>query len=123
MQKKFGLPVRKDVPLIGVVSRLTYQKGFQLVVQEMANLMQFDVQFVLLGTGYENFEHDFTYFAGRYPDKCSVSINFDVDLAQQIYAGCDMFLMPSAFEPCGLSQLISMRYGTFADRSPDRWVT
>lgn len=112
LQKKFGLPVRKDVPLIGVVSRLTYQKGFQLVVQEMANLMQFDVQFVLLGTGYENFEHDFTYFAGRYPDKCSVSINFDVDLAQQIYAGCDMFLMPSAFEPCGLSQLISMRYGT-----------
>lgn len=97
LQKKFGLPVRKDVPLIGVVSRLTYQKGFQLVVQEMANLMQFDVQFVLLGTGYENFEHDFTYFAGRYPDKCSVSINFDVDLAQQIYAGCDMFLMPSAF--------------------------
>lgn len=112
LQKKFGLPVRKDVPLIGVVSRLTYQKGFQLVVQEMANLMQFDVQFVLLGTGYENFEHDFTYFAGRYPDKCSVSINFDVNLAQQIYAGCDMFLMPSAFEPCGLSQLISMRYGT-----------
>ena len=112
LQKKFGLPVRKDVPLIGVVSRLTYQKGFQLVVQEMANLMQFDVQFVLLGTGYENFEHDFTYFAGRYPDKCSVSIDFDVNLAQQIYAGCDMFLMPSAFEPCGLSQLISMRYGT-----------
>lgn len=112
LQKKFGLPVRKDVPLIGVVSRLTYQKGFQLVVEEMANLMQFDVQFILLGTGYPNFEHDFSYFAGRYPEKCSVSISFDVDLAQQIYAGCDMFLMPSAFEPCGLSQLISMRYGT-----------
>ncbi|KRL86132.1 glycogen synthase GlgA [Ligilactobacillus apodemi] len=112
LQEKFGLPVRKDVPLIGVVSRLTYQKGFQLVVQEMANLMQFDVQFVLLGTGYANFEHDFNYFAGRYPDKCSVAIDFDVDLAQQIYAGCDLFLMPSAFEPCGLSQLISMRYGT-----------
>ena len=112
LQKKFGLPVKPDVPLIGIVSRLTYQKGFQLVSQEMSNLMQFNVQLVVLGTGYDNFEHDFRYFSGRYPEKCSACIDFDVELAQQIYAGCDMFLMPSAFEPCGLSQMISMRYGT-----------
>ena len=112
LQKKFGLPVKPDVPLIGIVSRLTYQKGFQLVSQEMSNLMQFNVQLVVLGTGYANFEHDFRYFSGRYPEKCSACIDFDVELAQQIYAGCDMFLMPSAFEPCGLSQMISMRYGT-----------
>ena len=112
LQQKFGLPVRKDVPLIGIVSRLTYQKGFQLVVSEMENLLQFDVQVVVLGTGYPDLEHDFWYFGDKYPDKCGVKIDFDVNLAQEIYAGCDMFLMPSAFEPCGLSQMISMRYGT-----------
>lgn len=112
LQKKFGLKVDPKVPLIGIVSRLTYQKGFQLVVSEMENLLQFNVQVVVLGTGYHNFEHDFRYFAGKYPDKCGVMIDFDVNLAQQIYAGCDMFLMPSAFEPCGLSQMIAMRYGT-----------
>lgn len=112
LQKKFGLPVRKNVPLLGVVSRLTYQKGFKLLVSEMENLLQFDVQFVLLGTGYADLEHDFSYFAQHYPQKCSVKIDFDVTLAQQIYGGCDLFLMPSAFEPCGLSQMMAMRYGT-----------
>ncbi|WP_281165721.1 glycogen synthase GlgA [Liquorilactobacillus sicerae] len=112
LQTAFGLPVRKDLPLIGVVSRLTYQKGFKLLVAEMENLLQFDVQLVLLGTGYQDLEHDFRYFAQRYPQKCAVKIDFDVTLAQQIYAGCDLFLMPSAFEPCGLSQMMAMRYGT-----------
>lgn len=111
LQKIFGLPVRSDVPVIGVVSRLTYQKGFQLVVAELNNLLQFDLQFILLGTGYPDLEHSFKYFNEQYPDKCGVKIGFDIELAQQIYAGCDMFLMPSAFEPCGLSQMISMRYG------------
>ena len=95
-----------------MVSRLTAQKGFQLVVSEMQNLVQFNVQVIVLGTGDANFEHDFRYFADTYPEKVGAAITFDVGLAQRIYAGADMFLMPSAFEPCGLSQMISMRYGT-----------
>ncbi|KRN89989.1 glycogen synthase GlgA [Ligilactobacillus ceti] len=112
LQKEYQLPVRDDVPVIGVVSRLTDQKGFQLVLEEMENLLQFDIQFVLLGTGYQKYEEAFKYFAQRYPDKCGVKITFDIKQAQEIYAGSDLFLMPSAFEPCGLSQMISMRYGT-----------
>jgi starch synthase len=112
LQQIFNLPQRPNVALIGVVSRLTYQKGFKLLVAELENLLQFDVQFVLLGTGYADLEHDFGYFATKYPEKCSVRIGFDIELAQQIYAGCDLFLMPSAFEPCGLSQMLAMRYGT-----------
>ena len=112
LQKEFGLPQRKDVSVIAMVSRLTAQKGFQLVVSEMQNLVQFDVQVIVLGTGDANFEHDFRYFADTYPEKVGAAITFDVGLAQRIYAGADMFLMPSAFEPCGLSQMISMRYGT-----------
>lgn len=112
LQKSFDLPVRPEVPVIGIVSRLTYQKGFHLLLQEMENLMQFDVQLVLIGTGDPAFERQFQYFGGKYPNKASIQIAFDVNLAQKVYAGVDMFLMPSAFEPCGLSQMISMRYGT-----------
>lgn len=112
LQKYLDLPVRPDVPVIGIVSRLTYQKGFHLLLQEMENLMKFDVQLVLIGTGDPNFENQFHYFGGKYPTKASIHIAFDVTLAQKVYAGVDMFLMPSAFEPCGLSQMISMRYGT-----------
>lgn len=112
LQKEFGLPERKDVPLISVVSRLTTQKGFHLVLEEMENLLQFDVQFVLLGTGEPDFENGFRYFAERYPEKCAAAITFDVALAQKMYAAADIFLMPSAFEPCGLSQMMAMRYGT-----------
>lgn len=112
LQKLLELPVRPDVPVIGIVSRLTYQKGFHLLLQEMENLMQFDVQLILIGTGDPNFENQFHYFGGKYPHKASIHIAFDVTLAQKVYAGVDMFLMPSAFEPCGLSQMISMRYGT-----------
>ncbi|MGX7205847.1 glycogen synthase GlgA [Enterococcus pingfangensis] len=112
LQKSLGLPVRPDVPVIGIVSRLTYQKGFHLLLQEMENLMQFDVQLILIGTGDPKFEEQFRFFGQKYPDKTSIQIAFDVNLAQKVYAGVDMFLMPSAFEPCGLSQMISMRYGT-----------
>lgn len=112
LQKRMGLPVNKEIPVIGLVSRLTYQKGFDLILDEMAHLLEKNVQVVLLGTGDAGFEHSFQYFAGRYPDKLSASISFDIELAQLIYAGADLFLMPSAFEPCGLSQMISMRYGT-----------
>jgi len=116
LQRAFGLPVKEDVPVIGMVSRLSYQKGFHLVLNELTSILQGDVQVVLLGTGMGDqgkmFEDGFSYFASKFPEKMSVSIAFDVKIAQLIYAGADLFLMPSAFEPCGLSQMISMRYGT-----------
>ncbi|MBM7643500.1 glycogen synthase GlgA [Streptococcus loxodontisalivarius] len=112
LQEKVGLPVREDVPLIGIVSRLTDQKGFDLVVNELHHILQNDLQIVLLGTGYADYENAFSWFASQYPDKLSANITFDLALAQQIYAACDIFLMPSAFEPCGLSQMMAMRYGT-----------
>ena len=112
LQDRVGLPVREDVPLIGIVSRLTDQKGFDLVVNELHNILQHDVQIVLLGTGDPAFEGAFSWFAQIYPDKLSANITFDVKLAQEIYAACDLFLMPSRFEPCGLSQMMAMRYGT-----------
>lgn len=112
LQKEVGLPVDEEVMVIGMVSRLTSQKGFQLVQEAMDYLMQRNVQVVLVGTGEAEFENSFKYFNWAYPDKFKAIIDFDVKLAQQIYAGSDLFLMPSAFEPCGLSQMISMRYGT-----------
>lgn len=112
LQERVGLPVRDDVPLIGIVSRLTDQKGFNLVVDELNTIMQLDLQIVLLGTGYADFENAFSWFSYAYPEKISANITFDLELAQQIYAASDLFLMPSAFEPCGLSQMMAMRYGT-----------
>ncbi|MCR8968069.1 glycogen synthase GlgA [Streptococcus zalophi] len=112
LQEHAGLPVREDVPLIGIVSRLTDQKGFDLVVRELHNILQYDLQIVLLGTGNNGFENAFSWFASKYPDKLSANITFDLEFAQKIYAGSDLFLMPSAFEPCGLSQMMAMRYGT-----------
>ncbi|MGT2742018.1 glycogen synthase GlgA [Streptococcus plurextorum] len=112
LQERLGLPVRDDVPLIGIVSRLTDQKGFDLVVNELHNILQYDVQIALLGTGYDAYEQSFAWFGQTYPHKLSANLTFDLTLAQQIYAGADLFLMPSAFEPCGLSQMMAMRYGT-----------
>lgn len=112
LQERVGLPIRSDVPLIGIVSRLTDQKGFDLVVNELNNILQNDLQVVVLGTGYADYENAFAWFGHNYPEKMSANITFDLELAQQIYAACDIFLMPSAFEPCGLSQMIAMRYGT-----------
>lgn len=112
LQAELGLPVRPDVPLCGIVSRLTDQKGFGLVVSELDALRQLDMQIVVLGTGDPAYEHSFAWFADTYPDKISAHITFDLGLAQRIYAGSDAFLMPSAFEPCGLSQIIAMRYGS-----------
>lgn len=113
LQKRVGLPEDPEVALIGVVTRLDEQKGIQLILDSMYELMTYrHVQIVLLGTGKPYFEAGFEHFNQEYPDKFKGIIDFDVDLAQLIYAGSDMFLMPSAFEPCGLSQMNSMRYGT-----------
>lgn len=113
LQERVGLPVEEDIALIGVVTRLDEQKGVELIVDAMEELMEHRrVQFVLLGTGKPYFEEAFAYFTDKYPDKCQAIIDFDSELAQWIYAGVDLFLMPSLFEPCGLSQLNSLRYGT-----------
>ena len=98
---------------MGIVTRLDEQKGIQLIIDSMDELLSFrKVQLVLLGTGKPYFEEAFRYYTEKYPNHFKGRIEFDVNLAQLIYAGCDLFLMPSAFEPCGLSQLNAMRYGT-----------
>ena len=112
LQTKLGLPVDETIPMIASVSRLTDQKGFNLVDEAMETLMQRDVQYVVLGTGDQVYEENFKNLESKYPDKMRALIQFDAKLAQEIYGASDMFLMPSAFEPCGLSQLISLRYGT-----------
>ncbi|RAN51706.1 starch synthase, partial [Dolosigranulum pigrum] len=112
LQEKVGLPVDEEVILIGMVSRLTEQKGFRLVEIIMDALTNRRVQIILLGTGEKSIEDSFKYFDWAYDGQVRAIIDFDVKLAQEIYAGADLFLMPSAFEPCGLSQMISMRYGT-----------
>lgn len=113
LQKKLNLPVNEDAMLIGMVSRLTNQKGFDLVDYAMEELLStMDIQFVILGTGEEQYENALRYFESRYPDKIRALIGYSEGQAHRIYASCDTFLMPSLFEPCGLSQLISMRYGT-----------
>ena len=112
LQKRVFLPINPDIPVIGMVSRLTNQKGFDLVLSQLEELLKEEVQIVLLGAGFPELEEGFKYFAQKYPDKLSANIAFYLQFAQEIYAGSDLFLMPSAFEPCGLSQMIAMRYGT-----------
>jgi len=112
LQKAFNLPVRKDVPLIGLVGRLAEQKGITLLSAAIWNLMEMEIQIVLLGTGEKWAEHFFSDVASKYPDKFACYIGYKEDLAHQIEAGSDMFLMPSLFEPCGLNQIYSLSYGT-----------
>jgi starch synthase len=113
LQERLGLEVNPDIPLITSVGRLTDQKGYQLVQEKAEELLNSrDVQIAILGTGEAEYENSFRYFASEYPDRFSAVIDFDITLAQLMYAGSDLFLMPSAFEPCGLSQMISLRYGT-----------
>lgn len=113
LQKDLGLPVEKDVFLLGMVSRMTDQKGFDLIAYVMDELMNTErLQFVVAGTGEAKYEQMLSYFAGKYPDKIHVTIGYSEELAHRIYGSCDAFLMPSLFEPCGLSQLMSLRYGT-----------
>ncbi|MBQ4160318.1 MAG: glycogen synthase, partial [Clostridia bacterium] len=112
LQKDLGLAQNPDSMLIGIVSRLTSQKGFDLIAQIIAELAKWDVQLVVLGTGDSHYENMFHWYSKTYPDKFAARICFDNNLAHKIYAGSDAFLMPSRFEPCGLSQIISMKYGT-----------
>ncbi|MBQ7775608.1 MAG: glycogen synthase GlgA [Lachnospiraceae bacterium] len=112
LQEQLGLAVDDKKMLIGIVSRLTDQKGFDLIAYVMDELCQDDIQLVVLGTGEEQYENMFRHFAWKYGDKVSANIYYSEELSHRIYASCDAFLMPSLFEPCGLSQLMSLRYGT-----------
>ncbi len=112
LQEELGLPQKADTPIFAMVSRLADQKGFDILACIFESLMTKDVQFVLLGTGEQRYENMFKYFADKYSEKVSATLVFDDVLAQKIYSGADIFLMPSLFEPCGLGQLIALRYGT-----------
>ena len=112
LQKRLGLKQDDKVMLIGIVSRLTDQKGFDLIDCVMDEICQDAVQIVVLGTGDEKYENMFRHFDWKYQDSVSANIYYSEELSHQIYAACDAFLMPSLFEPCGLSQLMSLKYGT-----------
>lgn len=112
VQREYGLPQRADVPLFGTVGRLDPQKGVDFMVGALEQVLQEDIQFVQLGTGVAWLENACRALAHRHPGKVGVRIGFDPALAHRIEAGLDFFLMPSRFEPCGLNQLYSLRYGT-----------
>ena len=112
LQEELGLPVNKDIPIIGIVSRLTNQKGMDLIINIADRLLKNNIQLVVVGTGDGYYEEQFRNIQYRYRNKVSTNIKFDNTLAHKVYASCDMFLMPSLFEPCGLGQLIALRYGT-----------
>lgn len=112
LQKQLNLAQDDRKMMIGVVSRLTDQKGFDLIAYIMDELCQDNIQLVVLGTGEERYENMFRHFDWKYADKVSANIYYSEDLSHKIYASCDAFLMPSLFEPCGLSQLMALRYGT-----------
>ena len=112
LQEELGLEVRDDRPLMVMVTRLTRQKGMDLVTYALDRILSGGVQVAILGTGDAEYENALRYFEGKYPGTMAARIQFDPALSQRMYAGADLFLMPSLFEPCGLSQMIAMRYGT-----------
>lgn len=112
LQEELGLEVRDDRPLMVMVTRLTRQKGMDLVMYALDRILSGGVQVAVLGTGDRDYEDGLRYFQGKYPGTMAARIEFDPALSQRMYAAADMFLMPSKFEPCGLSQIIAMRYGT-----------
>lgn len=112
LQQELGLEARDDRPLMVMVTRLTRQKGMDLVTYALDRILSGGVQVAVLGTGDTEYENALRYFEGKYPGTMAVRIQFDPALSQRMYAGADLFLMPSLFEPCGLSQMIAMRYGT-----------
>jgi starch synthase len=109
---KMGLPFNPRIPVIGMISRLADQKGFDLIGEVFEEILLLDIQLVVLGTGEKRYHTMFEKAAKRSPDKLAVALTFNNDLAHLIEAGSDIFLMPSRYEPCGLNQLYSLRYGT-----------
>lgn len=112
LQKELGLPVNPRVPLFGSVTRLAEQKGVDLLVPALEEMLGRPMQFVLLGSGDGHYERSLRSLARRHPDKVAIRIGYDQGLSHRIEAACDFFLMPSRFEPCGLNQMYSLRYGT-----------
>lgn len=112
LQKEYNLEVNKDIPMIGIITRLSDMKGIDLIAHILDELLQENIQVVVLGSGEEEYENMFRYFAYKYPNKLVANIFFNEDLAHKIYAASDIFLMPSKVEPCGLSQLIALKYGS-----------
>ncbi|MDD4953634.1 MAG: glycogen/starch synthase [Candidatus Omnitrophica bacterium] len=112
LQKLCKLPLKKDIPLFGIVSRLAEQKGFDILAEAMEEICKMKLQLVILGTGDLRYHLVLEEMVKKYPGVISLNLKFDDSLAHKIYAGSDIFLMPSKYEPCGLGQLISLRYGT-----------
>lgn len=112
LQHEMSLPARSDVPLFGMISRMTEQKGFDLLRDKMHEFLKRDAQFCFLGTGEPQIQSWLVDLASKFPERVAVRVGFDEGLAHRIEAGCDAYLMPSRFEPCGLNQMYSLRYGT-----------
>lgn len=112
LQKAYGLKVNKSVPLFGMISRLADQKGVDLLVNTLDELMEMNLQIIILGTGEQRYHDMLRAAASEHPDKLSLNLKFDDKLAHNIYAASDIFLMPSRYEPCGLGQMISLKYGS-----------
>ena len=112
LQKEHSLPIDSKIPMIGMISRLVEQKGLDIILQSLPILLQNSIQLIILGTGATHFEIQLSNWAKLYPEKLKVVIGYNESLAHKIEAACDLYLMPSMFEPCGLNQLYSLRYGT-----------
>jgi starch synthase len=112
LQREYGLPESPEIPLFGTISRLVEQKGVDIQLAALQEMLAGNMQFVLLGGGQREYERGYRLLAERYPSKCAVKIGFDTGLSHRLEAGCDFYLMPSRFEPCGLNQMYSLRYGT-----------
>lgn len=112
LQKELGLPTANDIPMIGLVHRLTEQKGFNVIMEILPTLMYQRVQLVIVGDGHKEYVKYFRNMAKKYPEQIAVHLEFSEAMGSRVYAASDMFLMPSRYEPCGISQLISLRYGS-----------
>ncbi|GAG07375.1 unnamed protein product, partial [marine sediment metagenome] len=110
--KRFNLPYKENIPVIGMISRLVDQKGFDLLEEIIEHLLKMDLQLIILGSGASKYHKIFTKISKKYPDNIGIRLKFDEKLAHLIEAGSDMFLMPSKYEPCGLNQMFSLKYGT-----------
>lgn len=112
LQERLGLEVNKDIPLLGFIGRLVDQKGVELILSQLPRLLESNYQLAILGSGFKHYEQSLLSFAEQHPRKIAVHLGYDEALAHMIEAGSDIFLMPSIFEPCGLNQMYSLRYGT-----------